>query len=1017
MGDLIGEVIGPYKLLQVIGEGGFGVVYLAEQRRPIRRRVALKVIKLGMDTNQVIARFEAERQALAMMDHPHIAKVLDAGSTDNGRPYFVMEFVSGEPIVEYCNAAQLNTRERLELFTSVCQAIQHAHQKGVIHRDIKPGNVLVKLQDAVPVPKVIDFGLAKALNVELTQKTLVTGQQQIIGTPAYMSPEQAKGSGLDIDTRTDIYSLGVLLYELLAGTTPFDAWDLINKGYAEFVRVICEEEPIKPSTRLSSIKSDITTSSDSKSALDTARLSLQLKGDLDWIVMKCLEKERSRRYETVDNLAADIQRHLHDEPVLAGPPGTRYRLEKFVRRNRGKVIAATSLTAVLILGIIGTSIGLIWALTQKHRAEMAETEMKKRADELQQVTEFQENQLSELDVPLMATRLRDNVVDEAIEAWRRERIEDSEIESNSKQLEQLLAGANFTDVSLATLYENVFERALQAAEEFDEQPLVKAQLQQALANTLQGLGLLEQATRPQTEALETRRRLLGNEHPDTLYSLEHMGRLWQSQSELNKAEACFREALAGRRRSLGEEHPDTYTSINSLAWLLQIQGKLDESEKLYLKVLDGRRRVLGNNHVDTLATMNNLGWLLQNQGKLTESELYYEEALEGLRRIHGENHKDVLTAIHNMGSLLGEQGKFEKAEDYLRKALAGCRDLLGNEHPSTMRTMNDLGVLLVKQGKPKEAEPLFRESLRLGEKVLGKGHRDTLSRANNLAFILESQGNLTEAERIYRQVLQDKRRMLDGADDVTSIRILRNLSANLFKQNRFAEADPYFREAVDKSRQELGEDHGDTLSAINNMAVFLQRQGKLAEAEPFYVDALEGFTRVLGKEHPSTLLATNNMGFLRQSQGRFAEAEPYYVEALQGAREVLGDQHPTTLDALQNLGRLMNEMERFTDAEPLLGENLKTRTDSHGKEDWRVAKAQSILGESLAGQQRFAAAEPLLNQGFTGLEANIPATKRDKELTEAIERLVRLYEAWGKPKESGDWRTRLESIESNRNDG
>jgi len=375
-----GTHINQYTLLQKIGEGGFGSVFMAEQERPVRRRVALKIIKLGMETRQVIARFEQERQALAIMDHPNIAKVLDGGTTDTGRPFFVMELVNGVQITEYCDRQHLTTRERLELFIPVCNAIQHAHQKGIIHRDIKPSNVLVTLHDDKPVPKVIDFGVAKATNQRLTEKTLFTEFRTIIGTPVFMSPEQAEMSGLDIDTRTDVYSLGVLLYELLTGTTPFDVKSLLEAGYGEMQRIIREVEPPRPSTRLTAM-ADTLPNVAAQRGMEPAKLSKVVRGDLDWIAMKCLEKDRTRRYETANGLAMDVLRYLQGEPIVAAPPSARYRFRKFVRRHRVGVMAGGAIALVLLLGVLGTTAGMVWAVRE---ARVARTQR----DMAQQIAAF-----------------------------------------------------------------------------------------------------------------------------------------------------------------------------------------------------------------------------------------------------------------------------------------------------------------------------------------------------------------------------------------------------------------------------------------------------------------------------------------------------------------------------------------------------------------------------------------------------------------------------------------------------
>ncbi len=377
--EAVGQTLGRYKLMERLGEGGCGVVYVAEQTQPVRRRVALKVIKLGMDTKAVVARFEAERQALAMMDHPNIAKVLDAGTTETGRPYFVMELVRGIRITEYCDQNHLSTNERIDLFIKVCQAIQHAHQKGIIHRDIKPSNILVTLHDGVPVPKVIDFGIAKATEGRLTDATVYTQLHQFIGTPAYMSPEQAEMSGLDIDTRSDIYSLGVLLYELLAGSTPFDANELMASGIDQMRKTIREKEPVRPSTRFATLKGDELTTTAKRRSTDSSKLAHQLRGDLDWIVMKCLEKDRTRRYETANGLAADLKRHLNNETVVARPPSSAYRFQKLVRRNKIAFTAATAIAVALLLGIIGST----WQAVRATRAKREALAAKAQAVEAQ----------------------------------------------------------------------------------------------------------------------------------------------------------------------------------------------------------------------------------------------------------------------------------------------------------------------------------------------------------------------------------------------------------------------------------------------------------------------------------------------------------------------------------------------------------------------------------------------------------------------------------------------------------
>jgi serine/threonine protein kinase/tetratricopeptide (TPR) repeat protein len=694
-----GDQIGPYRLVRKLGEGGYGIVYLAEQTEPLRRRVALKVIKPGMDTRQVIARFEAERHALARMDHPGIAKVFEAGATATGRPYFVMEMVEGPRITDYCNERGLPTRARLDLFIEVCRAVQHAHQKGIIHRDLKPSNILVAFQDGKPAPKVIDFGIAKATQEPLTNETLWTSYQQLLGTPAYMSPEQAGLGEIDVDTRSDIYALGVLLYELLTGHTPFAKKELLHAGVEEMRRVIRETEPPKPSTKLSqelasaphkshtSHKSPSEPESASSGRISQVKeLIPRVRGDLDWIVMKCLEKDRGRRYESASGLARDVERHLNDEPVTAAAPGTLYLLGKFVRRHRVGLAMAASLVLLLAAGILAST----WQAVRATRAEQAS---RTQAAKSQQVVRF-------------LTDMLDGV--EPSKALGRD----------TKMLREILD-----------------HTARRVGQELNQQPEVQAELLNTLGNVYRELGEYAKADAMLRQALALRKSVFGEKDPRVADSLHDLGALLSDQGKPAEAEALFRQALAMRRELLGNEGPEVANSLDALGVALSGQSRFPEAEEIHRQALALRKRLFGEEHLDVAASMHNLASALLWEGKRSEAETSFRQVIAMRKKLLGNEHPLLAMTLGNLATTLWWENKFPEAEKVCRETLDMQRKLLGDEHPDVATALHNLARVLQSEGKLAEAESLYRQALQIREKRLGPMHAEYKSTATALAAL------------------------------------------------------------------------------------------------------------------------------------------------------------------------------------------------------------------------------------------------------------------------------------------
>jgi serine/threonine protein kinase/Flp pilus assembly protein TadD len=845
--------IGLYQLVKKLGEGGMGQVWLAEQSTPVTRRVALKLIKGGLYDSAVVQRFESERQSLAVMNHPTIAKVFDAGFTKDGQPYFVMEYVDGVSITRFCDKNKLKIRQRLELFIKVCEGVQHAHQKAIIHRDLKPSNILVEEVDGKPVPRIIDFGIAKAVSSQSSaEQTLFTQMGALVGTLGFMSPEQADPSVMDVDTRTDVYSLGVVLYLLLTGMLPFDSEGGKKRPIDEVLQQLRKEDPPSPSTKVDQ-DNETATAAAKWRGTGPRQLVKLLHGDLDWITLKAVEKDRARRYDTPSELVADLDRYLKNEPVLARPASTSYKLQKYVQRHRAGVGVAAGLFLLLVSFGVTEFLQARRIARERDRANLEAATAKETADFLVRLFEVSDPG-----------------------------------EARGKSI---------------TAYEILNRASERIEKDLGREPPVRARLQFTMSQVYKGLGLYDTSVQLAERSWLTRRASLGENDQATLSSRSELGDSLRSLGKLDEAETHLRAVLEAQRRVPGRDALETLVTSSRLGVVLYLKGDLKQAESV-LRATVGGLRIVGQPGTDELVSaLQWLGQVLRDQDKRAEAVTAQLEALDLSRRMRGKDHPSTLSSLDALGLLYWDLGRLDEAESYLRESLEASRRVLGPDHPDTLTTTLNLGLVLTDREKKPEAEAAYRAALEGYQKVLGPDHAYTLTAMSNLCSILTLEKKLPEAETYCRQSLAGRRRTL-GEDHLGTLHSLNALGSFFQASGRLQEAEFTYREAFERRRRVLGPDHASTLISMGNLGDVILDRGRVDDAAQLLRVAAEKARATLPKTDSTLPSLLTKWGRCLALMHRTEEAKSTLTEAVQLYEKTLGAQNSRTKNAQKLLAKL-----------------------------------------------------------------------------------------------------------------